>query len=135
MDPAIMRPGRFDRIFYIPPPDRKGRMELFRLYLGKFAEGVKVDSLADATEGFTGADIALVCLDAKMVVLRAKISGRQTNITTESVLAMLRRRRPSVTTAMLGEYQQFLESYGERGGGGGGEEEPPPPPKKGGMYR
>ena len=135
LDPALLRPGRFDKIFYIPPPDRKGRAELFRLYLGKFAEGIDLGALADATPGFSGADIALVCKDAKMVVLRARIAGTEGRVTTESVLAILRKRKPSVTRGMLSEFEEFLAVYGERGEGGEEEAPPPPAPKKEGMYR
>jgi transitional endoplasmic reticulum ATPase len=136
LDPALLRPGRFDKIFYIPPPDRKGRSELFKLYLGNFAAGVDLNALADASPGLSGADIALVCQDAKMVILRARISGGESKLTTESMLALLRKRKPSITKGMLSEYQEFLEVYGERGGSGG-EEAPPPeaPNRKSGMYR
>lgn len=133
LDPALLRPGRFDKIFYISPPDKRGRAELFRLYLGKFAAGIDLDVLADATKGFTGADIALVCQDAKMVVLRARISGEEARITTQTMLRILKKRKPSVSRDMLKEYEQFLAVYGERG-----EEEeapPPPPPEEKGMYR
>jgi SpoVK/Ycf46/Vps4 family AAA+-type ATPase/intein/homing endonuclease len=130
LDPALLRPGRFDKIFYISPPNKKGRAEMFKLYLGEFAKDVDLDALASATKGFTGADIALVCQDAKMVVLRARIAGESALISTESVLTILKKRRPSVTREMLKEYEQFLEVYGERGEGEEGEAPPPPPKKK-----
>jgi len=137
LDPALLRPGRFDKIFYIPPPDRKGRGQMFGLYLGKFAEGVDLKALADASPGFSGADISLVCQDSKMTVLRARIEGKEVKITTESILAILKKRKPSVTKGMLVEYEQFLEVYGERRGEEGeeGEAAPPPPKKREGMYR
>ena len=136
LDPALLRPGRFDKIFYIPQPDRKGRVDLFRLYLGKFASGMDLDALADASPDFSGADIALICRDAKMVVLRGRIAGQEGALTTQSVLSLLRKRKPSITKGMLTEYEEFLSVYGERGEGG--EEPPPPPPEKKpeqGMYR
>jgi len=137
LDPALLRPGRFDKIFYISPPDKHGRAAMFRLYLGEFAAGIDLDALADASRGFTGADIALVCQDAKMVLLRAKISGGKALLSTESILSILRKRRPSVTPDMLKEFEHFLEVYGERGEGEEGEgEEPAPKPKaREGMYR
>jgi transitional endoplasmic reticulum ATPase len=119
LDPALLRPGRFDKIFYIPPPDRKGRVAMFRLYLGKFASGMDLDALSDAAPGFSGADIALVCRDAKMVVLRGRISGQEGKLTTESVLSLLRKRKPSITKGMLAEYDDFVAVYGERGEGEG----------------
>jgi transitional endoplasmic reticulum ATPase len=135
LDPALLRPGRFDKIFYIPPPDGKGRVDMFRLYLGKFASGMDLEALADAAPGFSGADIALVCRDAKMVVLRGRIAGQEGKLTTDSVLSLLRKRKPSITKGMLAEYDEFLSVYGERGEGGDEEAPPPPAPKKNEMYR
>jgi len=114
LDPAILRPGRFDKIFYIPPPDEKTREKLFAIHLGEFASGVDLAELAGVTEGFTGADIASVCQEAKMAALRAKITGKEQKITTEMLLSILKGRRPSVTREMLLEYEDFLERYGER---------------------
>ena len=114
LDSAILRPGRFDKIFYISPPDNAGRAEMFKIHLGKFAEGLNLAALADASEGFTGADIAGIAQEAKMQAVRAKIGGRDAKITAESLLAIIKTRRPSVTKAMLGEYEQFKGEYGER---------------------
>lgn len=114
MDPAIMRPGRFDRIFYIPPPNLKGREDMFRIHLGAFAKGVDLRTLAEATEGFSGADIADVCQTAKMRSLRAKLAGAPVAITTETIVSVIKTRRPSITPQLLDEYRRFLEAYGER---------------------
>ncbi len=114
LDPAILRPGRFDKIFYIPPPDKKTRMEIFRIHLSDFAKGVDLGRLAEMTPGFTGADIASVCQTAKMDALRAKIAGEEKPIRTDTVSEIIKRRRPSVTVKMLRDYQVFLEKYGER---------------------
>ncbi len=114
MDPAIMRPGRFDKIFYIPPPDAKGREAMFRIHLGKFAQGVDLAALAALTPGFSGADIAEVCQSAKMRALRSKLAGTPEQVTTQTVGDIVRTRRPSVTQPMLEEYKRFLEAYGER---------------------
>jgi len=114
MDPAIMRPGRFDRIFYIPPPDEKGREDMFRIHLGTYAQGVDLKKLAAATPGFSGADIADVCQSAKMKSLRAKIAGKPQPISTDALMAVIRTRRPSITPTILEEYDHFLEAYGER---------------------
>ncbi len=114
MDPAIMRPGRFDKIFYVPPPDAKGRGDMFGLYLGKFAQGVNTSMLASATAGFSGADIASICQSAKMDALRSKLAGTETKITTQSLLDIIKTRRPSITPDLLDEYRKFVEAYGER---------------------
>ena len=114
MDPAIMRPGRFDRIFYIPPPDEKGREDMFKIHLGKFAGTVDLKMLAQMTPGFSGADIADVCQSAKMRALRAKLSGAPEAVSTQTIMEIIRTRRPSITPQILEEYRRFLEAYGER---------------------
>jgi len=114
MDAAIMRPGRFDKIFYIPPPDEKGRSEILKIHLGEFVKGVDIDKLANATPGFSGADIAEVCQSAKMTALRTKLRGKVEKITTEMIMKIIKTRRPSITKALLNEYEEFLKAYGER---------------------
>lgn len=114
MDPAILRPGRFDKIFYLPPPDEKGREDMFRIHLGTFAEGIDLAALAGMTDGFSGADIAEVCQSAKMGALRAKLGGKPQKITTGMLVEVIKRRRPSITPDMLEEYERFMRTYGER---------------------
>ena len=60
LDPAAVRPGRFDKKIHIPKPDLNGRKDLFNLFLAKikYEEGIEVDKLAKMTPGFTGADVA-----------------------------------------------------------------------------
>jgi len=114
LDPAILRPGRFDKIFYIPPPGVKGREAIFKIHLGKFSVGVNLHELAEITDSYTGADIASICQEAKMEALRAKLSGKEMKITTESILRIIKIRKPSVSTALLNEYDKFLKTFGER---------------------
>jgi SpoVK/Ycf46/Vps4 family AAA+-type ATPase len=114
MDSAIMRPGRFDMIFYIPPPDEPGRAAIFEIHLAKFASGVDLPTLAKLTPGFSGADIAAICQSAKMFALRSKLKGKPVPVTTELIVKIIKRRRPSITSALLEEYKRFLEAYGER---------------------
>ncbi len=74
--PALLRPGRFDRLIFIPPPDRKAREEIFKIHTrGKpLAEDVDIAKLAEMTENYTGADIAAVCNEAVMLAIREYIS-------------------------------------------------------------
>lgn len=114
LDAAILRPGRFDKIFYIPPPDSEGRKAIFKINLGAFREGVDVDLLAQDSEGFSGADISSIAQSAKMEALRAKIKGEAPKITTQGLLKIISSRKPSITKDMLEEYREFLSEYGER---------------------
>ena len=81
IDPAILRPGRFDRLIYIPEPDFDARKEIFKIHTrGKpLAHNVKMDKLAKDTEGFSGADIAAVCNEAVMLSIRDYVKSGGTD--------------------------------------------------------
>ncbi|NAZ11603.1 MAG: proteasome-activating nucleotidase [Desulfurococcales archaeon] len=72
LDPAILRPGRFDRIIYVPLPDEKGRYEIFMIHTRKMnlAKDVSLSQLAKITEGFSGADIKAACVEAGYNAIR-----------------------------------------------------------------
>jgi SpoVK/Ycf46/Vps4 family AAA+-type ATPase len=116
IDPALLRPGRFDKIILVPPPLFENRKSLFQLNL----EGIPLekdfnfDVLAARTEGFTGADIASICQEAKMELVRSKIKGKKAVLSMESIERILSKRRPSVTVQHLQTYIKFMEEYGER---------------------
>ena len=114
LDAAILRPGRFDKILYIPPPDAPARKQVFTLGLAKFLKNVNLDALAAATDGYSGADISSICQEVKMELVRQKLKGKPTDVTTESVLDVVGTRRPSVTRKDLTEYVSFTQEYGER---------------------
>jgi transitional endoplasmic reticulum ATPase len=75
IDPALLRPGRFDRILYVAPPDRDSRLQIIKIHTKKkpLAEDVNVEQLADKTDGYTGADIASLSSAAVMLSLREHI--------------------------------------------------------------
>jgi len=72
IDPAILRPGRFDEIIKIPLPEEKDRREIFEVHLRNkpLAKGINRDDLASLTEGFSGAEIASVCDKAAITAVR-----------------------------------------------------------------
>lgn len=76
IDPALLRPGRFDRILYVAPPDRDSRIQIIKIHTKKkpLAEDVNIEQIADKTEGYTGADIASLSSAAVMLALREHIS-------------------------------------------------------------
>ncbi len=75
LDPAILRPGRLDRLIEIPPPDLGGRVEIFKIHTKgmKLAHDVDLEELAKATEGLCGAEIKAICTEAGYFAIR---SGR-----------------------------------------------------------
>jgi len=72
IDPALLRPGRFDRLVYIPPPDPEARKEILRIHTkGRpLADDVDIDKLASGMHNFTGAEIAAVANEAVMLAIR-----------------------------------------------------------------
>jgi len=72
LDPALRRPGRFDREISIPIPDRNGRMEILEIHSRgmPLAEEVDIAHLAEITHGFVGADLEALCREAAMICLR-----------------------------------------------------------------
>ncbi|HIH19447.1 TPA: ATP-binding protein [Candidatus Micrarchaeota archaeon] len=114
LDPALMRPGRFDKIIYIPPPDAPARSQIFTTNLSKFLKSLDLRRLSDATEGFSGADVASICQEVKMQLVRDKLKGKPTELLTGHVMKVVSSRRPSITKRDLREYDLFKEEYGER---------------------
>jgi transitional endoplasmic reticulum ATPase len=72
LDPALRRPGRFDREIAIPIPDRRGRLEILEIYSRgmPLAGNVDMEHLAEITHGFVGADLEALCREAAMSCLR-----------------------------------------------------------------
>lgn len=76
MDPALLRPGRFDKSIFIGPPDKESRKAIFGIHTKNrpLADDVDLEELADKTDGCTGADIAAICNEAVMNAVRHLIS-------------------------------------------------------------
>ena len=76
MDPALLRPGRFDKSIFIGPPDKDSRRSIFGIHTrGKpLADDVDLEKLANETEGCTGADISAICNEAVMNAVRRLIA-------------------------------------------------------------
>jgi len=76
IDSALLRPGRFDRLLFVPPPDVEARKQIFKIHTRKtpLADDVNLDELARKTDGYTGADIASLANTSVMLALREHIS-------------------------------------------------------------
>ena len=74
LDPAILRPGRFDRIIEVPLPDFKGRLEILKIYARKsrLASDVDLERIARITEGMSGAELKAVVMEAGIFAIREK---------------------------------------------------------------
>jgi len=126
VDPALLRPGRFDRLVFVGMPDKEARKEIFKIHTkGKpLAEGVDFEKLAELTEGYTGADIAAVCKEATMLAIREFVEERGENIEDDEEIkkkkiemrhfeAALEKVKP-MSKEELGRYLRFAKSFKER---------------------
>jgi transitional endoplasmic reticulum ATPase len=112
LDPAILRPGRFDEVVEIPLPNENGRSEIFAIHLrGKpFGLGISFKNLASQTDGFSGADISSACTHAARRAIRRAVQGGE-KATADQVQVTI---EASDLKAALEEIrQQTLKEIGE----------------------
>ncbi len=109
LDPALLRPGRFDRLVYVRPPDKKSRVAIFKIHTRDMplADDVDIDVLAELTEGYVGADIEAICREAVMLALREDLNAEK--IEMRHFEEALKKIRPSVSESMLSFYERFEE--------------------------
>jgi transitional endoplasmic reticulum ATPase len=110
LDPAILRPGRFDEKVYIPLPDLPARRKMLDIYLGKrpVADDVDLDALAHRLEGYSGADIKYFCDRAAVVpFLRSVASGEEGEINAAVLADVLADTSRSVTQDMLARFEDW----------------------------
>jgi transitional endoplasmic reticulum ATPase len=109
LDPALLRPGRFDRLVYVKPPDRKSRLAIFKIHTRNMplAEDVDLEELAEITEGYVGADIEAICREAVMLALREDPNAEKVEM--RHFLEAMKKIKPSVNETMLSFYERFQE--------------------------
>jgi proteasome regulatory subunit len=74
LDEALLRPGRFDRIIKIPLPEEEGRLKIIKIHTKgmSIGKGISYKKLAEETEGFSGADLRALCVEAGMSAIKNK---------------------------------------------------------------
>ncbi|MEN2974039.1 MAG: CDC48 family AAA ATPase [Candidatus Caldarchaeales archaeon] len=109
IDPAVLRPGRLDRLIYVPPPDEKARFSIFKIYTRRMplANDVNLRELAARTEGYSGADLESVCREAALSALRKNIEAEY--VSKEDFEEALRTVKPSLSPQMIREYERMRE--------------------------
>ncbi len=111
VDTAFKRPGRFDRVMFVPPPDEHSRAEIFRLGLSKLpvADCIDADTLAHKTSKFSGADImGLLDRAAEQVLEEILQKGKERLITNKDLLNALKKTR-STTLEWLESAKSYVE--------------------------
>jgi transitional endoplasmic reticulum ATPase len=121
LDPALLRPGRFDELIYVGTPDKDGRRQILAIHTEgmPLAEDVDLDSLAERTDRFTGADLEDLVRRAGLTALRRGLDAAK--VAMADFEAALKETRASVTPEMVEDYariQQTLKSDATRPTGG-----------------
>ncbi|MCK4380649.1 MAG: AAA family ATPase, partial [Candidatus Lokiarchaeota archaeon] len=114
LDPALIRPGRIDRILLVPLPDEKGRLEILKIFTKEMplASNIKLEDLNDTINGFSGADIETWCREAAMIALRENIRARK--ISLEHFKEARKELNPTLTKEVLEWYEKFGEKLKSR---------------------
>jgi len=120
LDPALLRPGRFDRLVRIAAPDLEGRKQILRIHTAKkpLAADVDLDELARRTDGYSGADLAALANEAVMLTIRKVVAAGETSpeqlakqkITMATFIEALNKVKP-VTRTDLGKFEKVAEDY------------------------
>jgi len=134
IDPALMRPGRLDQLIYIPLPDLKSRIEVFRAVLRKspVSKDVDIEFLSTKTEGFSGADITEICQRATQLAIRESIEKEAEllergdmevenfdpvpEITRKHFALAMKTARRSVSDGDLRKYEMFAQTLSQQRG-------------------
>ncbi|MBW2979250.1 CDC48 family AAA ATPase [Candidatus Woesearchaeota archaeon] len=109
VDPALLRPGRFDRLILTPVPDKAARKKIFEVHTKHMplAKDVDLDKLAEMTEGYVGADIEALCREAAMIALRENIESKE--VKTKHFKDAMKKVGPSVTKDIEKAYEEFAK--------------------------
>ncbi len=114
IDPALIRSGRFDRLVFIGPPSKEGRMAIFNIHLKNLKEGhmsddVNIEELADLTDNYVGSDIESLCREAVMLALRENFDVEKVEM--KHFKDALKKVRPALAEDMLEYYEKLQEQF------------------------
>jgi len=109
VDPALLRPGRFDELIMVPVPEDKTRLKIFQVHSKKMplAEDVDLSVLVSRTDQYTGADIAAVCRKAGRLALRGDMESQ--TVAQKHFLAAIEEIGPSVTPDTMKYYDKLAD--------------------------
>ncbi len=112
LDLALLRPGRFDKIIYVPPPDIVGRIKILKIITkGLETDDLTIEEVAKLTENFTPADLKLVVEEIKRNLLKEATQTEvlRTKINIQDFKNVLQYVKPSVTKDQIKIYEEFIK--------------------------
>ena len=112
LDTSLLRPGRFDRLLFIPSPDFDARLEIFKIHTKNMplSKDVSLNDLAKTTEGFSGADISGLCREAAMLALRKSMDAKE--VKNKHFLKAMESIRASITKDIINYYKNISKELG-----------------------
>ena len=110
LDPAVLRPGRFDNVLFVPPPDNAARLEILQVHTKAMPldEDVNLEKLAESTEGYSGADIEGLVREAAMAAVRDDWHVKP--VAMKHFEDAMKEVRPSIAADDIKRYQALAES-------------------------
>jgi len=111
LDPAVLRPGRFDRLIYVPPPDERTRLQILKIHMKgmPLAKDVALEDLAAKSIGYSGADLQAVCREAGMIALRNNINAKEVSI--RDFNEAMDKIKPSLSPDLENAYLGFAKRF------------------------
>ncbi len=109
LDPAVLRPGRFDAIVFVPPPDKAALIEILKVHTKSMplADDVDLEKIADMAEGFSGADIEGLTREAAMAAVRDDWKAKP--VTMKHFEEAMQEVRPSISSDDIKRYHSIAE--------------------------
>jgi len=113
IDPSLLRPGRFDELIFVGPPDKEARKAIFEIHTKNMplAKDVSLDELAELTEGYVGADIEGICREAGMIALRENINAKE--VKRKHFMKAMESVHPSMDEEMMQYYMDVEKKIGK----------------------
>ncbi len=111
LDPALLRPGRFDRIILVPVPEDKSRLQILKIHTKNMplTKDVDFNVIVEKTPNYVGADIESLCREAAILALRKDMGAKQVNM--KNFNDALKKVRSSISAEDIKKYEEIEEEY------------------------
>jgi AAA family ATPase, CDC48 subfamily len=111
IDSALLRPGRFDRLVYVGPPSKEGRLGIFKIHTRSMplAADVDLNEMAELTENYVGSDIEAVCREAAMLALRESFDAKE--VSAKHFHEAIKKVKPTMNDMVTNYYRSIKEHF------------------------
>ncbi len=111
IDPALMRPGRFDRLVYVGAPSKEGRVGIFKIHARNMplAADVDLNQMADMTDNYVGSDIEAVCREAAMLAMRENFDAKE--VSAKHFHEAIKKVKPTMNDMVTNYYKAIKDHF------------------------